>query len=79
MEHLMNRKEVAAVLGVTVRKVQQLASSGRLAETKLGHRTVRYSRDAVEALARRGEVKTASRKPARKAEAAAQDGKAGAS
>lgn len=49
----MTPGEVAEVLGITERSVRRLAAQGELRRVTLGHRTMRYVAEDVEALIRR--------------------------
>ncbi len=49
---LLTVREAAERLGIGPRKTRELASHGRLQEVRLGTRTVRYTAESVERLAR---------------------------
>jgi excisionase family DNA binding protein len=51
---LLRRREVADVLGVSVRSIDRLTHSGALPRVKIGDRAVRFRGEDVAALVERG-------------------------
>jgi len=50
IRRLLKKPEVAEVLGVTLRGIDQLVASGKLRKRKISRRVVRFSQDDIEQL-----------------------------
>lgn len=57
MEPLLNYQQLAAELGVPVRSLRELVYKGVVPHLRLGHRTVKFQRSAVERALKRRVVK----------------------